>query len=1178
MTHGTKSGTGWVAAIVIAALVAPAAQAAGRGEPAARGAAAGRGYHSPGYAGRTRLGTLVPSTLPSITLGTGKYPHLFVDGAGTAQIVYTVDGASTAPDTLSYCGLQRGQASCGATNGIPTPIEPEGDPNFPGNFPAGNHDFDGPVPLDIGNTLYIVQRRFPDAFPTPGGGSSESNVFLWSQDAVTGKITGPAQIGDNQMAGGAIAYGGTSNPSIGTISATETGGTYFQGVPAGQYTTSKAQLGTGDQAYDGGLALDGVDPVAVFADLSGNVFIREYLGHGDVNDAINWSETSFQGYSPQIVGGAAGVFVMYRDGALEESNVLLRKIVGGQPSGGPVQLSGAVSDPTVSESPSGRIAFGYVDSLGVEVRTSTDGTNFSSPEVTALVPSGGTVSDLSVAATADGGGFATFVKDGTGAEDVGTVVASAFGTQQATGLPGLGTLQPGGIGSPIGDQLATSTCNTATFGLVEAKLDAGCWFHDPSQPTLDVSLGPVDINGLEIVPDANAKILIDPRLHTIDTVGKASVQLRAPGIAPITLWHDEIHVKLPVNIPAGFPLFDFSPPSPPDLLGFPIDGKIDAQLIKGGVRVPISLSLQPSSFFGGVTGSAVLQATLNGGLMINSLLFTVGDVSLGAFELKDVRITYQSSGDTWAGQGTLNVPTGGGIFNMSIDITFEHGDFSKGTVIIGLPYPGIPLDDNDAPAQQLWFDKFGLSVGLDPPLVGGSVDFGFTPTSLPGDPMAGPRDFAFSLHAGATLSFGKQVTLTATGTGYLEQMKIESGTLVYTLPDTVVVTGKSGYDLGLISEEGTFGAIFDPQHHTYGVRVRGDTTLDLPLPIGSVDISSGAFAANGNGFGIYFPFGSPPSGVPYPGGLTITYNWGDPGGPQLTWGHDVTSQFTQGVPTGAGDRRTAHAAAATSFTVRGHPSALDIRATGAGGAPSVVLTSPSGAQIVPSTSGGAFAVPNPAADTTFVGVLRPARGRWSVQAAPDSTVPLAGVGFAVAEAAPKVHARLAGHGSVKTVRYRVSLAPGTTVKFAEQTKSLLHMLGEVTHRTGKFHFTPAIGAPGRRQLVALIENRGLPFSQQVIASFTVPRPPKPGRPKRLRIRSSARAFTVTFKRPSNAVRTVISIVTTDGRHLQQIVKVTTHRLSIPVLGYQDGVKVTVAGVDAAGRRGPSASARAKRRR
>ena len=40
---------------------------------------------------------------------------------------------------------------------------------------------------------------------TPGGGTSQSNVFEWSSADGGATLTGPGLIGDNQMAGGAVA-------------------------------------------------------------------------------------------------------------------------------------------------------------------------------------------------------------------------------------------------------------------------------------------------------------------------------------------------------------------------------------------------------------------------------------------------------------------------------------------------------------------------------------------------------------------------------------------------------------------------------------------------------------------------------------------------------------------------------------------------------------------------------------------------------------------------------------------------------------------------------------------------------------------------------------------------------------------------------------------------------------
>ncbi len=210
----------------------------------------------------------------------------------------------------------------------------------------------------------------------------------------------------------------------------------------------------------------------------------------------------------------------------------------------------------------------------------------------------------------------------------------------------------------------------------------------------------MNINGVSIIPDAGVKIGIDPKLHTIDTTGSVSVVLKGQGIN-VTLWHGELHVKIPVAA-SGYDLFDFNEVKPPDVAGFPIDGDVDVKLVSGGVQVPISLKLP--GVFGGVTGSATLSATLNNGLNLDSLEFKVGDASFGAAELKNLDISYTRSGNVWKGSGTVNVPTGGKLFSLALAIEFDDGNYKSGSFEVGLPYPGVPLDLNDTP-PQLYLDE-----------------------------------------------------------------------------------------------------------------------------------------------------------------------------------------------------------------------------------------------------------------------------------------------------------------------------------------------------------------------------------------------------------------------------------------------------------------------------------------
>ena len=94
----TPRSAAWTARLIATVLVALALACV----HAAAASAASAGYHSPGYAGKTDFGAKVtPKALPPIVLGTGKYPDLLVDAAGTAHVVFAHDGGTSAADTYS---------------------------------------------------------------------------------------------------------------------------------------------------------------------------------------------------------------------------------------------------------------------------------------------------------------------------------------------------------------------------------------------------------------------------------------------------------------------------------------------------------------------------------------------------------------------------------------------------------------------------------------------------------------------------------------------------------------------------------------------------------------------------------------------------------------------------------------------------------------------------------------------------------------------------------------------------------------------------------------------------------------------------------------------------------------------------------------------------------------------
>ena len=160
-----------------------------------------------------------------------------------------------------------------------------------------------------------------------------------------------------------------------------------------------------------------------------------------------------------------------------------------------------------------------------------------------------------------------------------------------------------------------------------------------------ISDGEIHFNGLRIIPYSGVQIIINAHAHTFDTTGKVSVI--AEGIMlklKITLWHGEIHVKLP-TAGAETDLFNFDMSQyAADLEGFPIDAKIDVKLTSDGVRIPVDLKLP--AVFGGITGHAEVVANEASGLQLGSLAISVQNAPIGPL-LTDFNISYDSKDDVW---------------------------------------------------------------------------------------------------------------------------------------------------------------------------------------------------------------------------------------------------------------------------------------------------------------------------------------------------------------------------------------------------------------------------------------------------------------------------------------------------------------------------------------------------
>jgi len=1111
-------------------------------------AAARQTYRSPGYRWNHKLPKVAP-VIPGklVTLGDGEYPHVLVDAAGTGQIAYTT-GPTPGPSVLHDCVLLRGQTGCATNSGL-VPSE-DGDPAY-------NIDDDGPTPLAVGNQLLMLDHRYPNPETLPDG-TTGYPTFLWTSEDGGKTFTGPGIIGNLGVSGNAVVFGG-NQPQIGVITDTMTGGTIFQSTPPGAYTSNRLNLGDQgpDEAYNGRLALDGSTPVAEFQDLSNHIYIREYNGTGDINSSSSWSvaEINGQGYS-RLVGGPSGVWLLYQK--TFSGPLFVQRIVHGQPSGAPSQVTPnsdfAHANYAITENANGGLTVGWFNfgtSTGLYVQNSADGRHWSAPQI--IARNLNDPSDLSLGAAGDSGGFAAFQAPDQGSPTGSQIDVAAFGSFAATGLKGLGNLDGDGIGGLGGDPLGSVSCTDVHFGDIDAIAEAGCFLRDPKNPTSGAAViqGEVRLNGLEIIPDAGVEIVIDPRQHTINTTGSVRVVLRAPDIGDITLYHGSLNISLSGSLAdAGQTLFDFNTATASTLQGFPFDTSIDVKIAHDAVVIPVSLKLPP--YMGNVTGSATLLADNASGFQLSSLHVGVPDLVLGALEVKDLNIDYTQMGDQWSGSASLNIPAGTQYFAIAVAVRFDKGDFTMGSFNVTVPFPGVPI------FTDTFLTGFGGGFDIHPDRRSfhGSVSIGAMPLDDP--------NYTIGVTGTVTITFinGGPVVVHVDGSGAVHGLQVATAKLLFQTNGYFEVDGNLDVDLDVAELQASLKAFADLPAKEFSAQINGTLSIAGYSAIGIEGVvSSKGVAACGSYLGAAFG---------------LYYAWGDT--PSAGFGCDVSPYVVAPVSVASIAGRAGRARVAAVPMAAAAPFE-DLAVTGSGAPPSVVLHGPDGQTVTPvtlgpgaSTAGPALALPDAKDNTTYVVVRHPGGGTWTVSAAPGSSA-ITSVKEARGYAPAQVYASVSGHGTTRRLTYSVTGHPGLSVSFAERAHREFHVLGVARGARGSLPFVPGAGTAGKRTIYAVVSENGVPRETLAVGSYRAPGPVTPSGVRGLRVRRHGRQFSVSFSGATGAAYYLVAVTGSDGRRLLDVVRGRRHSLGLPVVGYNDHLRVSVTGVSALGRRGRAVGGR-----
>ncbi len=1108
----------------------------------------------PSYKGVKKVPKTKPPSFPTTSLSSaGTFPDVLVDEAGTAHIVWN-EGRGNNADVAVYCRLKRGATSCDRRK------ELRWDKTYgAGDGPQYNTDDGGPRIVRIGNQLLVLSKRYPTIGSKPDGDSSNTVVGWVSNDGGTSwsdaRVLGKRDLGQLAVAGPA------NNPTVVNLGYDPfCGGMCLSRYVSGVYSTDEGVLNTDPNSnYNATLARDGAGLIAGFSDLQPRIWLRRWSGSGSVTNPANWSTSApLPGDEPELADGPAGPFLMQRPGYSGPLQVrplavgAANKVTAGPAK--PITPDTGARYGQLQEDGSGRLLAAWQqDGSGVQLRTSKAGASGFEPAQRLIAGNGN--GQISLDAYRDGGGFSVLNHTG-GVNSAGQIVAVGFGNQAATGRRGIANV-PGGAGDV--------TCQRVGFGDFAIKTTEGCFLQGTGDSAgVVVTSGEITLNGLRIVPDPGARLVIDPKKLTIDTIGQVRV-LVSNGSTQVVLFHGELHRDLS-GLKPGSRLFEFPQQDyQANVLGFDVAAGLPVILTRDGVRIPIDVELPAA--FGGFTGHAELLAKEGSGLVLDSLHIHIGPVPLGVLVIENLDIDYRS-GQTWTGSGKLTFPTQGSI---AANFRFDAGEFG-----------GAGFDYTLAPPATIGPFVYLLSVGGDfflkpetkiaarASIGAGAAVQGQAPVKVNGQftmtfPPNGPGKFSLN------------------GDVDVFVVQIANGYLVFDTSGYARFYGHTGLDLGPLSGGVDVNGFVDGANGQFSADINGDAKFCMnvkgPPAIGTVNVCGdvgAAAAVSSIGFAACAHLNPPDPIGGFSGGLAM--RWDDLSPAVLASPVVATAQLIEAItvpchtsayrippprPVAAGIAARAGQGLAVPS---GLPSAT-ILVRSAGGVPDVTVRGPGGEVITPggSTKDG-FVLGAPGAKAAWIVLDKPQGGTWTVTpngGSPPVSNVLLSQGYTPATV--KAHVRKG------RIAYRIKhLGHGQKVAFRESGKFGGRVIGSARHAKGKLSFKPAPGPGGKRRITALIMRDGLVTDKKVVGSYKAPGPKRPGRVKGLKLHKHGSSLVVSFHKAKRAARTEILVSGHHGADLAELLPGRKHKARFGALRWEKRLTVKVRAFSSAGRAGPVA--------
>jgi hypothetical protein len=370
---------------------------------------------------------------------------------------------------------------------------------------------------------------------------------------------------------------------------------------------------------------------------------------------------------------------------------------------------------------------------------------------------------------------------------------------------------------------------------------------------------------------------------------------------------------------------------------------------------------------------------------------------------------------------------------------------------------------------------------------------------------------------------------------------------------------------------------------------QGEQSSSLGVNVaGGIDFGEGSFFLEGQG-GVGSLEGQPLLGataiISNIGVGVCGYVIGIGAGFEYHWGGAFVPQVlvcnVSGLKPAAFSSSLGARSATAGFRLAGRKPFEVVAVTGSAGPPAVLLSGPDGVQITTPPLGQDATGPAddvlavPSQKRTYIKLINPPAGSWTITAQAGST-PITAVATAEPLASPSVRAHVHRLRADRfALSYSIRPIPGQTVSFIERAGASARLIARAHGAHGQVRFRSAPGPGGRRTIVALVQQAGLPRARISVATFTAPAPATPSRPARLRLRRAHSALLIAWGRSQGAARYVLAVRLHDGRELQLVVS--GRRLAIAAVPGIDSGEVRVAGLGADGRPGAIASAQLRAR-